>query len=96
MLLRWARWRSILLPNVLASNKGKRIISNSAHIGVSFIDNNIIYLTFCVVGRGIVSATARAAILVPYQLQPFGPFYWYGLTLIPAWISNYMPGEVWD
>ena len=25
-----------------------------------------------------------------------GPFYWQGLTLIPAWISNYMPGKVWD
>ena len=24
-----------------------------------------------------------------------GPFYLHGLTLIPAWISNYMPGEVW-
>ena len=25
-----------------------------------------------------------------------GPFYKHGLTLIPAWISNYMPGKVWD
>ena len=25
-----------------------------------------------------------------------GPFYYYGLTLIPAWISNHMPGKVWD
>ena len=24
-----------------------------------------------------------------------GPYYWRGLTLIPAWISNYMPGKVW-
>ena len=24
------------------------------------------------------------------------PFYQHGLTLIPAWISNYMPSEVWD
>ena len=23
-------------------------------------------------------------------------FYWHGLTLIQAWISNYMPGKVWD
>ena len=22
--------------------------------------------------------------------------YWHGLTLIPAWISNYMPRKVWD
>ena len=26
----------------------------------------------------------------------WGPFYWHGLTLIQAWISNYMPGKVWD
>ena len=25
-----------------------------------------------------------------------GPFYQHGLTLIPAWISNYMPIKVWD
>ena len=25
-----------------------------------------------------------------------GPFYWHFLTLIPAWISNYMPCKVWD
>ena len=22
--------------------------------------------------------------------------YWHGLTLIPAWISNHMPGKIWD
>ena len=26
----------------------------------------------------------------------WGPFYEYGLTLILAWISNHMPGKVWD
>ena len=33
------------------------------------------------------------------KLSPFltsGPFYWHGLTLIPAWISNDMHGNVWD
>ena len=25
-----------------------------------------------------------------------GLFYQHGLTLIPAWISNHMPGKVWD
>ena len=24
------------------------------------------------------------------------PFYWYGLTLIPAWISKHMPRKVWN
>ena len=26
----------------------------------------------------------------------WAPFYWHGLTLIPAWISNHLPGKVWD
>ena len=26
----------------------------------------------------------------------YGPFYQHGLTLISAWISNHMPGEMWD
>ena len=25
-----------------------------------------------------------------------GPFYWRGLTLMPAWISNHTPSKVWD
>ena len=25
-----------------------------------------------------------------------GLLYWHGLTLIPAWISNHMPGSMWD
>ena len=28
--------------------------------------------------------------------SPIGPFYWHGLTIIPAWISNYIYYEVWD
>ena len=30
------------------------------------------------------------------SLNSCGPFYLHGLTLIPAWISNHMPSEVWD
>ena len=29
-------------------------------------------------------------------MQPSSPFYYHGLTLIPAWRSNYMPGKMWD
>ena len=25
-----------------------------------------------------------------------GPFYWYGLTLSPVWISNHLSSKVWD
>ena len=30
-----------------------------------------------------------------FQWHAF-PFYQHGLTLIPVWISNHMPSEVWD
>ena len=30
------------------------------------------------------------------QCLTWGLFYWHGLTLIPAWISNYIHYEVWD
>ena len=30
------------------------------------------------------------------NLQTSGPFYQHGLTLIPAWISNYIHYKVWD
>ena len=26
----------------------------------------------------------------------WGPFYWHGLTLIPAWMSNHLPSKMWD
>ena len=29
------------------------------------------------------------------KMGPCAPFYQRGLTLIPVWISNYMPGKVW-
>ena len=29
------------------------------------------------------------------SLLTWGPFYWHGLTLIQAWISNYIPSKLW-
>ena len=29
-------------------------------------------------------------------IGPCGPFYWHGLTLIPAWISDYTHYNQWD
>ena len=31
-----------------------------------------------------------------FILLSWGPFYWYGLTSSPAWISNHIPSEVWE
>ena len=33
---------------------------------------------------------------IPFGIYSRGPFYWHGLTLIIAWISNYMPSKMWD
>ena len=30
-----------------------------------------------------------------YVETNLGPFYWHGLTLIPAWISNHIHPKVW-
>ena len=30
------------------------------------------------------------------MINTWGPFYWHGLTLIPALIGNNMPCNVWD
>ena len=43
-----------------------------------------IYMTVCMTTWPCVENHAR------------GPFYQHGLTLIPAWICNYMPSKVWD
>ena len=31
-----------------------------------------------------------------YKVYASGPFYYYGLTLIPAWISNYIHNNMCD
>ena len=35
------------------------------------------------------------ALQVLLWLATWGPFYWLGLTLIPAWLSNYICYELW-
>ena len=37
--------------------------------------------------------------MVKYMYEIYNtraPFYSHGLTLIPVWISNYMPSKVWE
>ena len=35
-------------------------------------------------------------LISPANLIFKGPSYEHGLTIIPAWVSNYMPGKMWD
>ena len=40
--------------------------------------------------------TVPADVLTLVPIKTSGPFYEHGLTLIPAWISNYIHYNVWD
>ena len=61
---------------------------------------------FLIISKNIVSKILPRIITMPH-LSPLvaqrvamattrGPFYRHGLTLMPAWISNHMPGKMWD
>ena len=44
-----------------------------------------------------ISLFIHAIILVNiYELHSWAPFYLHGLTLISAWISNYIHYNIWD
>ena len=45
---------------------------------------------------GIVSIGGYVSHPTDNPADTSGPFYLHGLTLIPAWISNYMPRKVWN
>ena len=51
--------------------------------------------------RGVYSSSTYMSALLwvtvwcLYSSYSCGPFYWHGLTLIPAWISNYIHYQVW-
>ena len=43
-----------------------------------------------------MTSLSKCLVLTISQHLPGIPFYWYGLTLIPAWISNYFHYKMWD
>ena len=45
---------------------------------------------------GIAGNPENSTSLAFCERDPCSPFYWHGLTLIPAWISNHMPNKMWD
>ena len=49
----------------------------------------IVFLEYCGYSNGRVNKWLRRV------LHSRGPFHWYGLTLFPAWISNYIHHNVW-
>ena len=42
----------------------------------------------------IISVNREILDKCPFDVP--GPLYWYGSTLIPAWMINHMPGKMWD
>ena len=53
---------------------------------------------FCITGHlwGNPPVPGPKDIVCCYLLISRGHFYWHGLTLISAWISNHIPSKVWD
>ena len=47
-------------------------------------------------GTALMHLTSSADRLADICFNDWGPFYLYGLTLIPAWISNYINYNAWD
>ena len=46
--------------------------------------------------NGLHIEMALVIIYKSINIYFLGPFYLHGLTLIPAWISNYIHYKVWD
>ena len=42
----------------------------------------------------IISVNREILDKCPFDVP--APLYWHGLTLIPTWIRNHMPGKMWD
>ena len=59
--------------------------------------NQIMRLTWSIYSAHISLETITSTIYgLTYKIGPKIPFYWHGLTLIPAWRINYMSSKVWD
>ena len=43
-----------------------------------------------------VNISLNHEILDKCPFTSMAPLYWHGLTLFPAWISNHVPGKMWD
>ena len=52
---------------------------------------HILCMSLCDYPSGV-----QAGIFRVKTVNTTGAFYWHGLSLIPAWISNYMPCKLWD
>ena len=55
-----------------------------------FYDETILYLQWCDTGNTLQNRTNFEFAKGTWDL-----FYWCGLTLIPAWINNYIQYKVW-
>ena len=49
-----------------------------------------------VISPGNFLSVPRLKLIHISKRDPWVPFYQHGLTLIPAWISNYIHYKVWD
>ena len=84
-----------LVPLIRLSETGKTgTHKNASSLGLVPVLDMIHYC----IGRCKVTIYKHIATkqLREHFNHTWDPFSWHGLTLIPAWISNYMPRKVWD
>ena len=64
---------------------------------LALLHENAFYKQLCLHLFGMFSTCTRYFVKGITRFEISGClFYLYDLTLIPTWISNYMPGKVWD
>ena len=84
-----------LVPLIRLSETGKtcthKTASSSGLVPVLHMIHNCIGRCKVTMHKRIATKQLRGHFNLTWD-----PFYWHGLTLIPAWISNYMPRKVWD
>ena len=84
-----AKWRRFSLGLIVLRIKNHWNFNKSIRI---FLQNIVYKMTAVLVWRMAYAWSKLCDWTVNKQCNPF---YWYGLTLIPAWISHYIRYKVW-
>ena len=60
------------------------------------LEDDVLHLTLQLDDEVRGSLSGRWVFMTYWKKYTWGPFYQHGLTLIPAWISDYIHYKVWD
>ena len=86
-------WRH---SNVTQNSQHDNLTDHGTTVNVSSVeeDDELIIVTCSLALVNYLSSYLMTAIHCSWPFS--GPFYWHGLTLIPAWITNCIHDKVWD